>query len=243
MGSLATVFPDQPPKFEPHVTISTNIALDMDNAKDNVNLILSACSIAMNSLPNESRHDEWVRLGKVTSQRAYFKKLYFLVIRDATLISFSRIVREQFVCLPRRIELAEQAANPQCFHKNSQGNLVRKKSVQSRPRLSSSPEKPKVAIDMDKIRQELAQEAAQWTIEEFEPHLSLVYSKLHPIDNALWRTIRTRVSDYLSIDNCDLDHWNVEGNGFSWAGGTLKLMLCEGDVCDWMVLGSVDLHV
>lgn len=243
MGSISTLFPEQPPKFEPHVTITTEIVLDMENAKDNVNLILSACSIAMNSLPNESKHDEWIRFGKVKSQRAFFKKLYFLVLRDSTLISFSRIVREQFVCLPRRTELAEQAANPQCFQKNSHGKLVRKKSVQSRPRLSSSPEKPKVAIDMNKIRQELAHEAAQWTTEEFEPHLSLVYSNLHPIDNALWRTIRTRVSDYLSIDDCDLDHWNLEGNGISWAGGTLKLMLCEGDVSEWIELGSVDLHV
>lgn len=242
MDSLATVFPDQPPKFEPHITISTNIAVDMDNAKDEVNRILSACSIALHSLPVESVHHDWIKLGKVTSQRLYFKKLYFLVLADSTLLLFSRIVREQFVCLPNRIALAEQVASPELFHKNSNGVVVRKKS-KGRLRKSSNAEAPPANIDLQKIRSELAQEAAQWAAQEFEPHLSLVYSKLHPIDNALWRTIRTRVSDYLSIEDCDLDHWNIEGNGYSWEGGVLKLMLCEGDVSQWLVLGSVDLHV
>lgn len=241
MGSLSTVFPDQPPKFEPHVTITTNIVFDLENAKDDVDRILSACSIAINSLPNENVHD-WIRLGNINSKRMYFKKLYFLVLRDATLISFSRIVREQFVCLPRRIQEAEQVANPHLFHKDSNGELVRKKSTKSRSRQSSTAEQPAV-LDMNKIFDELAQEAARWSTEEFDPHLSLVYSKLHPIDSALWRTIRTRVLDYLSIEDCDLEHWNVRGNGYSWEGGTLKLMLCEGDVSEWMVLGSVDLHM
>lgn len=243
MDSLATVFPDQPPKFDPHITISSNIALDLDNAKDDVNRILSACSIALHSLPGESLHHDWIKLGKVTSQRLFFKKLYFLVLRDPTLISFSRIVREQFVALPRRIEEAEQVANPHLFRKSSQGNLVRKKSLKNRTRKPSSAESTPVAIDMEKIRTELAQEAALWSVEEFEPHLSLVYSKLHPIDNALWRTIKERVLDFVSIEDCDLDYWNVEGNGYSWEGGVLKLVLCEGDVAEWVLLGSVDLHV
>lgn len=241
MSSLATVFPDQPPKFEPHVTITTNVALDMSNARDEVNRILSACSIALNSLPSDSAHRDWIRLGKVDSQRMYFKKLYFLILHNSTLISFSRVVREQFVCLPRRMEEAEQVG-PHLLHRNLQGNAV-KKSVEGHSRKSSDTEKTEPVLDLEKIRQELAQEAANWSIEEFQPHLSLVYSKLHPIDRALWHTIRTRVLDYLSVDYCDLDNWNLNGNGYSWDGGVLKLVLCEGEASEWLVLGSVDLHI
>ncbi|RKP28639.1 hypothetical protein METBISCDRAFT_20363, partial [Metschnikowia bicuspidata] len=156
-------------------------------------------------------------------------------------ISFSRIVREQFVVLPRNIEKAQQIANPHLYQKNLLGELVRKKSFQGKH--AAATESSQFQLDMEKIRDELSREAAVWSVEEFEPHLSLVYSKLHPIDNALWRTIRERVLDFVSIDDCDLDYWNVEGNGFSWERGVLKLMLCEGDVSEWVMLGSVDLHV
>ena len=36
--------------------------------------------------------------------------------------------------------------------------------------------------------------------------------------------------------NTDID-WDIE-----WEFGVLKLVLCEGDVNDWVVLGSVDIH-
>lgn len=240
MSSLNTVFPGQPPKFEPHVTITTNIALNLDNPKDDVDRILSACCIALESLPKNDASQHWVRLGSVDSQRKYFKKLYFQVLRNPTLESFARIVRELFVILPRRTEDEQKIKNPHLFHKDSSGNIVRRrKSLKKnhRDEVAISP------IDLPRIQQELAQEAAQWSTQEYDPHVSLVYSDLHPIDNALWHTIRSRVLDYMSIDDCDLKEWNVDGNGASWDGGVLKLVYCEGDVNDWAVLGSVDLHM
>lgn len=239
MGSLNTVFPGQPPLFEPHITITSNLAVDLKNPKDDVDRILSACCIALDSLPRSKSHGHWIRLGRVNSKRKYFKKLYFQVLRDPTLVSFARIVRELFVILPDKTEQEHKTKNPHLFRKDSSGNLLRRRILQT----LKKDEPVEKAIDLSRIQTELALEAAVWSDQEYDPHVSLVYSELHPIDNALWHTIRSRVLDYLSIDNCDLEELNYEGNGLSWDAGVLKLVLCEGDVNDWVVLGSVDLHM
>lgn len=242
MNSLNTVFPGLPPKFEPHVTITTNIDVDLHNAKDDVDRILSACCIALNSLPRSPEDEHWIRLGRVNSQRKFFKKLYFQVLRDPTLVSFARIVRELFVILPQKTEQENRVKNPHLYHKDHSGNFVRRRKLQLKKSLSRQ-EPIDVALDIARIQQELAEEAAAWSVQEFDPHLSLVYSELHPIDNALWHTIRSRALDYLSIDNCDLGLWDEDSNGLHWDGGVLRLMLCEGDVSEWAELGSVDLHM
>lgn len=54
MSSLNTLFPGQPPKFEPHITISSNIDVDLDHpdkTKSDVYRILSASLVAIDSLP------------------------------------------------------------------------------------------------------------------------------------------------------------------------------------------------
>lgn len=236
MTSLSTVFPGQPPRFEPHITVSTNIHVDLANPKDDVDRILSSCCIAVDSLPKNADSGHWIQLSRVMSQRMYFKKLYFQVLRDPTLISLARIVRELFVILPQKTEAEQKLKNPHLFHKDSSGNLVRRK-LQTKGNIKE------VSIDVLRIQSELADEAAAWSVQEFDPHLSLVYSDLHPIDNALWHTIRSRVLDYLSIEDCDLTDWDETSNGLNWDGGVLKLVLCEGDVTEWAELGSVDLHV
>lgn len=249
MDSLATVFPGQVPRVEPHITITTNVAVEMENVQDDVNRILSACCIALDSLPRETVNHSWIRMGRVASQKKFFKKLYFQVHSDPTLVSFARIVRELFVILPQKTDLEQKIHNPHLFHTDSHGNIVRKKSSASRNRsrsrslLQNATTPTEVALDMDRIRNELALEAAKWSLEEYDPHLSLVYSNLHPIDSALWHTIRSRISDYLSVEDCDLEVWDTQENGLSWDGGVLKLVLCEGDPSSWPVLGSVDLHV
>lgn len=235
MGSLNTVFPGLPPRFEPHITISTNLAVDLANPKDDVNKILSLCAAALSLLPKAANHEHWIRLGRVNSQRKYFQKLYFQVLDEPTLFSFARIVQELFVLLPAKTDAEHKQKNPHLYHKDHSGNLVRRK-----PLTKSKEPAREVEVDVGKLQRELAQEAAAWAVGEYNPHLSLVYSDLYPIDNALWHTIRLRVLDYLGIDNCDLDSWNEEGNGLSWDGGVLKLVLCEGDVNEWVVLGSVD---
>lgn len=218
MGSLSTLFPGQLPRFEPHITITTNVAVDLDRggAHDDVDRILSASVVAIQLLPKH--HDTLIRLGRVNSQRQYFKKLYFQVEKDPNLVSFARIIRELFVIEPQKTDAANRQLNPHLYKKT-------KDHHETKP------------VDSAAIRAEAAADAAAWS-EEYDPHLSLVYSDIHPIDNALWRTIKTRILDYLNIENCDVD----EPNGYGWDGGVLKLVLCEGDVNDWVTLGSVDFH-
>ncbi|RLV95398.1 2'3'-cyclic-nucleotide 3'-phosphodiesterase [Spathaspora sp. JA1] len=249
MGSLNTLFPGQPPTFEPHITITTNIVIDLDDTnktRDEVDRILSASAVALSSLPKN--HDNLIRLGRVNSQRKFFKKLYFQVDNDPNLVSFARIIRELFVILPYDIEQENIKLNPHLYTKDSHGNVIKRKHSTKKHRLSSpttqtnttSPEAKQ--FDTTGLQYLATQKAAEWSNTEFDPHLSLVYSNIHPIDNALWRTIKTRISDYLNIDNIDNDDFNSSDSGLGWDGGVLKLVLCEGDVNDWIVLGSVDVH-
>lgn len=242
MGSLNTIFPGQAPKFDPHVTITTNVDINLDDSnktRDDVDRILLASAVALNSLPKN--HESLIKLGKINSQRKFFKKLYFQVGKDPNLLSFARIIRELFVILPEIIDRENKIHNPQLYTRDSHGEIVLKSKIK-KPKSHHSPEpesnlKP---LDMDRIHQESAVAAAEWVVDEFDPHLSLVYSDIHPIDSALWRTIKTRVLDYLNIDNCDSEF--IDDNGLGWNGGVLKLVLCEGDVNDWVTLGSVDIH-
>ncbi|KAK6456093.1 2',3'-cyclic-nucleotide 3'-phosphodiesterase [Scheffersomyces xylosifermentans] len=243
MGSLNTLFPGQPPRFEPHITITTNVDVDLDDpdkTREDVDKILSASAVALNSLPKN--HSNLVTLGKINSQRKFFKKLYFQVARDPNLISFARILRELFVILPKDIEQENIKQNPHLYTKDGHGNTVKRKKSKRNRSKSSASENETTAKEFDTtlIQQEATWKAADWSTNEFDPHLSLVYSDIYPIDKALWRTIKTRIQDYLNIENCDAD--DLTDNGLGWDGGVLKLVLCEGDVANWITLGSVDVH-
>lgn len=237
-GSLNTLFPGQAPRFEPHVTITTNIAINLDDndkTREEVDHILSASAIALRSLPQN--HEKLVTLGAVNSQRYRFKKLYLEVDRDPNLVSFARIIREIFVAVPQCKEKQNQQLNPQLYTVDSHGVAVKRTPSKKLKRNSTEATALK-PIDDELAQGEAAELAAKWSVEEFSPHVSLVYSSLHPIDNALWRTIKTRIQDFLNIPSCD----ELRQHGFGWDGGVLKLVYCEGDVGDWIVLGSVDIH-
>lgn len=232
MSSLSTLFPGQPPKFEPHITISSNISINLESPHDDVDRVLSAGVAAFESLPKN--HANMVTLGRVNSQRKFFKKLYFQASKNPNLVSFSRIIRELFVILPSKIELENQKQNPHLYTKDSHGTLKRKSSKKDKVT------EPIKQLDLEPLSRQAAEEASEWSLKEFDPHLSLVYSDIYPIDNALWRSIKTRIQDHLNIDDCDSE--DLEFNGLSWDGGVLKLVLTEGDVNDWVVLGSVEVH-
>lgn len=238
MGSISTLFPGQPPRFDPHITITSNVSIDLDNPHDDVDQVLSASAVALNSLPKN--HANLITLGRIDSQRKFFKKLYFQANTDPNLISFTRIIRELFVILPAKIEQENQKENPHLYTKDHHGNLVKKNPTKKDKNHKIDESIPTKELDMNKLKQEAALEAAEWSQNEFDPHLSLVYSDIYPIDSALWRTIKTRIQDYLNIEDCDAE--DLFDNGLSWDRGVLKLVLTEGDVNDWIVLGSVDLH-
>lgn len=238
MSSLNTLFPGQPPTFEPHITITSNIDVDLDDpakTRDDVDKILSASAVALSSLPKN--HTNLVTLGKIESQRKFFKKLYFEVRRDPNLMSFSRIIRELFVIVPYDIEQENIKQNPHLYTKDNNGNTVKRKVLKKLKSAQAEADSSTKLFDTLLIRQEATLKAAEWSSSEYDPHLSLVYSEMYPIDNALWRTIKTRIQDYLDLESDDF-----ADNSLRWDGGVLKLVLCEGDVDDWITLGSVDVH-
>ncbi|CCE82948.1 Piso0_002717 [Millerozyma farinosa CBS 7064] len=238
-SSLSTLFPGQPPKIEPHVTVTSSISINLDDpekTKEEVYKILTASATAIKSLPKN--HCNLVTLGKVDSHRSYLKKLYFHVRRDPNLISFATIIRELFVILPQEIEHETMKKYPHLYTTNENGLIVRKKK--GKHSVGKEVEPQDADLNLPSIQKVAQEKASHWSQDEYDPHLSLVYSNLYPIDNALWRTIKTRIQDYLNIDHCDSD--DLIDNGLDWDNGVLKLVLCEGDVNDWVVLGSVDLH-
>jgi 2',3'-cyclic-nucleotide 3'-phosphodiesterase len=101
-------------------------------------------------------------------------------------------------------------------------------------------------VELPQLKDELQAKykAQEWASDVLDPHISLIYTDLPHFDNALIRTMSTRVSDYL---NCD-DSFNVNVSdtlvdlGLGWSGGVLKIVRCEGPVEEWEVLGSADIH-
>ncbi|AMD20311.1 HDL433Cp [Eremothecium sinecaudum] len=91
--------------------------------------------------------------------------------------------------------------------------------------------------------------AKEWVLTSFAPHVSLVYSDLYHVDQALLRSVQQRIEDALSTVLVSETVQDVE-NQFSWLiqqpisgwsiPGTFKVVRCEGPVHEWEVLGSVD---
>lgn len=84
--------------------------------------------------------------------------------------------------------------------------------------------------------------AQDWCNDIFDPHLSLVYTNLTHFDNALIRTIKTRVEDLLNTDTLSLEDDELLEYNVGWTNGALKIVRCEGPVEEWQVLGKVDIH-
>lgn len=87
--------------------------------------------------------------------------------------------------------------------------------------------------EKEDIRRQAAQEAENWAQHDYDPHLSLVYSDVYPIDEAVQRTIDSRLSDMFGDDYAT--------RGLGWTGGRLILVRCEGPVEDWQTLGYRDI--
>ncbi|AET40309.1 2',3'-cyclic-nucleotide 3'-phosphodiesterase Ecym_5571 [Eremothecium cymbalariae DBVPG len=92
-----------------------------------------------------------------------------------------------------------------------------------------------------------------WVLNSFEPHVSLVYSDMYHVDQALLRVVQQRIEDALgtslikdgqaAIDTGIRNQfvWMLEQELEGWnVPGTLKIVRCEGPLHQWEVLGSVD---
>lgn len=84
-------------------------------------------------------------------------------------------------------------------------------------------------------------QADSWSVNDFKPHLSLVYSNLYNINSALARTIKARIEDLLSV-NIDEDNNLLDTLVFPGLG-TLRLVKCEGPVKSWEILGELDYNI
>ncbi|ANB11277.1 Cpd1p [Sugiyamaella lignohabitans] len=87
--------------------------------------------------------------------------------------------------------------------------------------------------ERDSLSKQAAQIANDWARDEYKPHVSLAYSNMYPVDEALQGTIDMRLTDTFG------EHYATRGIG--WTGGRLALVRCEGNVEDWVVLGHRDI--
>ncbi|SCU99393.1 LAFA_0G23794g1_1 [Lachancea sp. 'fantastica'] len=96
---------------------------------------------------------------------------------------------------------------------------------------------------------ETAEEASSWLLNDFQPHISLVYSDMYHVNQALERVIAQRIEDTLDLslqENAVAGERNQKTWSFSrlvsgWSlPGTFKVINCDGPIQDWHVLGSVE---
>lgn len=94
------------------------------------------------------------------------------------------------------------------------------------------------------------QRAATWARDEFQPHLSLLYSETYPISQAFLRVIQQRVEDALDVQLINVPEtsgdrqvaWRLSSTpSCAWSlPGTFKVVKCEGPIEQWQVLGRTD---
>lgn len=83
------------------------------------------------------------------------------------------------------------------------------------------------------IQEQAKKEAVSW-VQDFTPHLSLVYSNVYTVDEASRRTIDSRLQDVFGE--------TYATRGIGWSGGRISLVECDLEVGPqyWQVLGYRD---
>lgn len=90
-----------------------------------------------------------------------------------------------------------------------------------------------------------------WLFEEFHPHMSLAYSDIYPMDQAMIRLIRQRIEDLFDVGmeeaseshRRDQSTYYLQNTLKSWSFPlTFKVVKCEGPVEKWEVLSEVTVH-
>ncbi|KAF5092476.1 hypothetical protein D0Z00_004568 [Geotrichum galactomycetum] len=214
INGLKPLFHDAP-GFAPHITITSNIAVSRQNTQRHVASILDRARAAAASVD----HLDVIVTGIVFNGTQFFKKVYFQAQRRPELLSLALISREEFVYLP---ELQQRVRQEQTWAESN------------RPRAAAATEPTAVSPEQNEaLVQEAAQRASTWVRNEYDPHVSLVYSSIYPIDEAVQQTIDTRLRDVFGD--------NYAEKGIGWTGGRLALVECEGPVEQWKVLGYRDI--
>lgn len=217
--SLQTLFSDSQ-TFEPHITISSDIILENNN---DVTLILRSALAAINSL-NDIRKKKMA--DAAASSTTPNEELSERLISFDKLQFGKKYFRKVNITINKNANLVSLA------------RIIREYFVEF-PRLKA------LKVPTDQIDKLAMENANNWALNEFEPHLSLAYSNKYTINPALEKTILTRIEDMLNIsvlsdDGTILDNSNMIEFP---ADGLLKLVKCEGPVNEWVVLGSLDYHL
>ncbi|KAH3899366.1 related to 2',3'-cyclic-nucleotide 3'-phosphodiesterase [Saccharomycodes ludwigii] len=90
---------------------------------------------------------------------------------------------------------------------------------------------------------------SDWVIENYQPHLSLVYSDMYPVSKALLLNIYQRLQDALDIEininTGEILHSGSDNDfifgSYGWNyPGSFMVVKCVGPVDGWKILGSID---
>ncbi|CCH59618.1 hypothetical protein TBLA_0B08020 [Henningerozyma blattae CBS 6284] len=241
--SLQSLFPSSP-VFEPHITITSNLICNND---DDVNKILTSCVASINSIKpllninnntNSSTSNNHtpssIRLSSDSSysfqdQYSSSRKKYILPLVSLNGCSigkkyFRKVVLE---CTPNK-------------YLYSIAQIMRELYVERDTTITATNE---VITARDK--------AMKWLHEEFNPHVSLLYSDSYSISPAFVKVIQQRIEDSLDVELAAIDNTNNKNQIQSWSfdhipfqswglPGTFKIVRCEGPVEKWEVLGKAD---
>lgn len=211
----------------------------METTED-IRNVLQAALAALNALKQINDPPPLVTFEKLEFGKKYFQKVYLSVDKSPGLVSLARLIRELFVETPK-LRKPPIVENGKPKRRKSLGKrVVSNGSAQESISLETVREPPP-AEEIPRIAME---NAIRWSMEEFMPHLSLVYSSVYSIDSALERTIRTRIEDLLGVTIGEDSELKDGNHSLAWpSDGSLKLVRCEGPISEWEVLGSIDYHL
>lgn len=213
--SLQLLFPDAP-VFEPHITITNELHVDSVHEAMQV---LQGAQVAVDVL--RKQRNEAIAAHQAASPGNDPKRPHFITFKEFGVGKryFDKVhlvvaKTPQLVLLARFIR-EMYVALPQANSARQRADLLEDANVRAQ----------RVAL--------------QWALEEFHPHVLVAYLDTYPLDQALLRTLETRLKDALEVG--ELDHRLLD-HQLGWSGGVLKVMRCEGPIAEWSELASIDLH-
>ncbi|ODQ66730.1 2,3 cyclic phosphodiesterase, partial [Nadsonia fulvescens var. elongata DSM 6958] len=193
--------------FAPHITITTGIILNHDHSspESSSSAAKAEIDLILDKALSAARSvpNFTITLQSVKTGAFFFKKVYFEISPSNSALASLAQLSREVFVL-----LPQAIANQPHYHALSEGDRAR-------------------------IDAEVAKRAQSWAQSEFDPHLSLVYSELYPVNEALQRTINQRLEDALGP--------GFETRGIGWSGGRLSLVRCEGPIHQWQKLGYRDI--
>ncbi|CCE61598.1 hypothetical protein TPHA_0A05230 [Tetrapisispora phaffii CBS 4417] len=220
--SIQSLFPNSP-TFEPHITLTSNLALnsDPDKSLDDVNKILTYCVAAMNSIKKQYMEsltlennglrltDQLVSFKNLCIGKKYFSKIFLQCKENRYLYSVASIMREMFV------EVTDNEMRAKSWLKED--FLPHLSLLYSDvPHLSKADERAVVTRIEDIVDIKLRKE-------------SIIPTIMETWSNKEKNNIQVKYS------------FSETPSTLAWGlPGTLKVVRCVGPVDEWEVLGKID---